>query len=80
MAKNIKVLGTGCMKCEKLYEMTKKAVEEMGINANVEKITDLNKIMEFGVALTPALVVDNEVKIAGKVPHSIDEIKKYLGD
>lgn len=76
--KKIKILGTGCMKCNQLYEMVDKAVNELGIDCEVEKITDLNKIMDYGVALTPALVVDNEVKFAGKFPKNIDELKKYL--
>ena len=76
--KEVKILGAGCMKCDRLYDMTKKAIDELGIECNIEKVTDLNKIMEFGVALTPALVIDNEVKFAGKVPGNIEEIKKYL--
>ncbi len=76
--KKIAILGTGCMKCEKLYEMVDKAVEELNGEYEVEKITDLNKIMEYGVALTPALVVDGEVKLAGKLPKSIEEVKKYI--
>ena len=76
--KKIKILGTGCMKCNQLYEMVDKAVNELEGDYEVEKITDLNKIMEFGVALTPALVVDDEVKFAGKLPKSVEEVKKYL--
>ena len=76
--KKVKILGTGCMKCQKLYEMIDQAVKELGGDFEVEKITDLNKIMEYGVALTPALVVDDEIKFAGKVPTSVEEIKKYL--
>ncbi len=76
--KKVKILGTGCMKCNQLYEMVDKAVNELEGDYEVEKITDLNKIMEFGVALTPALVVDDEVKFAGKLPKSVEEVKKYL--
>jgi len=76
--KKVKILGTGCMKCEKLYEMVNQAIKGLGGDYETEKITDLNKIMEYGVALTPALVVDDEVKFAGKVPTNVDEIKKYL--
>ena len=76
--KKIKILGTGCMKCNQLYDLINKAVEELGGEFEVEKITDLNKIMDFGVALTPALVVDDEVKFAGKIPKSVEEVKKYL--
>ena len=76
--KKIKILGTGCMKCNQLYDLINKAVEESNGEYEVEKITDLIKIMEFGVALTPALVVDGEVKFAGKLPKSVEEVKKYL--
>ena len=76
--KKVKILGTGCMKCNQLYEMVEKAVSELGGDYEVEKITDLNKIKDYGVALTPALVVDDEVKFAGKLPKNIKELKKYL--
>ncbi|EPY2278134.1 thioredoxin family protein [Clostridium sporogenes] len=73
----IKVLGSGCTNCKKLEENTKKAVESLGINATIEKVTDIKEIMSFGVMKTPALVVDGKVKIMGRVP-SPDDIKKYL--
>ena len=73
----IKVLGSGCANCKKLEENTRKAVEELGIEATIEKVTDFKKIMAYGVMKTPALVVDEKVKIMGRVP-SADEIKKYL--
>ena len=76
--KKILILGTGCMKCEKLYEMVNQAVRELGVEYEVEKITDLNKITEYGIALTPALVVDGEVKLAGKLPTNVEEIKRYI--
>jgi len=76
--KDIKILGTGCPKCNKLEELSKKAAEEAGIEFTVEKVKDINKIMEFGVMTTPALVVDGVVKVAGKVP-SIDELKELIG-
>jgi len=76
--KDIKILGTGCAKCNKLEEMARKAAEENGAEFTVEKVKDINKIMEFGVMTTPALVVDGEVKVAGKVP-SLDELKKLIG-
>ncbi len=75
--KNIKILGTGCPKCNKLEELSKKAAEENGIEFTVEKVSDINKIMEFGVMTTPALVVDGEVKVAGKIP-SLDDLKKLI--
>jgi len=73
----IKVLGSGCSNCKKLEENTRKAVEELGIEATIEKVTDFKKIMAYGVMKTPALVVDEKVQIMGRVP-SADEIKKYL--
>lgn len=73
----IKVLGSGCSNCKKLEENTRKAVEELGIEATIEKVTDFKQIMAYGVMKTPALVVDEKVKIMGRVP-STEEIKKYL--
>ena len=73
----IKILGTGCPKCKQLEENAKKAVELGGIDATIEKVTELNKIMDYGVMMTPALVVDGVVKSAGKVLNP-EEIKKFL--
>lgn len=73
----IQVLGTGCPKCLKLEELAKKAVAELGIEAKVEKVKELDKIMSFGVMVTPALVVDGTVKVAGRVP-DLETIKGYL--
>lgn len=73
----IKVLGSGCSNCKKLEQNTRKAVESMGIDATIEKVTEIKDIMAYGVMKTPALVVDEKVKIMGRVP-SADEIKKYL--
>ncbi|MDF7807484.1 thioredoxin family protein [Pontiellaceae bacterium B12219] len=73
----IQVLGTGCPKCKKTAEAAEAAVKELGIEVEIEKVTDLNEIMKFGVMLTPALAVDGEVKVVGKVP-SVDDIKKML--
>ena len=75
--KLIQVLGTGCAKCAKLKEDVDVAVAELGLDATVEKVEDIMKITEFGVMMTPALVVDGVVKISGKVP-SVDEIKGFL--
>jgi small redox-active disulfide protein 2 len=75
--KKIQILGTGCPKCKKLAELAEKAANELDIQYELEKVTALNDIMNFGVMSTPALVVDGEVKIAGKVP-IIDDIKKML--
>lgn len=73
----IQILGTGCAKCKTLYENTKKAVEETGVEAEIEKIEDIKEIMKFNVLMTPGLVIDGEVKAAGRVL-SPEDIKKLL--
>ncbi len=73
----LEILGTGCAKCVKLEELTKKAVQELGIEAEVTKVKDIKDIMNYGVMITPALVVDGVVKVAGKVP-SVEDIKKLI--
>ncbi len=73
----IQVLGTGCQKCTKLVESVEAVAVELGIDFELEKITDIKQIMDFGVMLTPALVIDGEVKVVGKVP-SPDELEKLL--
>ena len=75
--KLIQVLGTGCAKCAKLKENADKAVQELGIEASVEKVEDINVITSFGVMMTPALAIDGEVKAVGKVS-SPEEIKQLL--
>lgn len=77
MAKEIKVLGTGCPKCELLYENVIKAVEGLGIEANIIKIKDLVQIASHGVLTTPALVIDGELVSQGKVLN-VEEIKEFL--
>ena len=77
MKKEIKILGTGCPKCMKLAELAEQAAIELGIEYELEKVTDINDIISYGVMLTPALVVDGDVKFAGSVP-SIDQIICYL--
>jgi len=74
---NIKILGTGCAKCTKLEELAKKAVAELGVDANVEKVKDLDRIMDYGVMITPGLVIDEQVKATGKIP-SVDQIKAWI--
>ena len=64
----IKVLGTGCRKCNKLYEETKKAIEMAGVSADIEKVEKIDQIADYGVAITPALVIDGAEKSTGKVP------------
>ena len=76
--KKLQILGTGCAKCEKLAANTRAAAEALGIDYEIEKITDINEIMRFGVMLTPALVIDGEVVFQGKVP-TPDELKKIIG-
>ncbi len=73
----IEILGMGCPKCKQLFDNTKKAVDELGINAELIKVEDMVKITEYGVMTTPAVVVDGKVKVAGNVPSS-DEIKGML--
>jgi small redox-active disulfide protein 2 len=73
----IQVLGTGCQKCKTLAQHTEQAVSELGISAEITKVTDLKEIMAFGVMMTPALAVNGKVKVAGRVP-SAEEIKKLL--
>jgi small redox-active disulfide protein 2 len=73
----IKILGTGCSNCKRLEENAKKAVEDLGVEATIEKVTDIKEIMKYGVMKTPAIVVDEKVKAFGRVP-KVEEIKKYL--
>jgi small redox-active disulfide protein 2 len=73
----IQVLGTGCTKCKTLHEVVKKAVQEIGVDAEVEKVEDIQKIMLFEILMMPGLVINGEVKSAGRVP-SVEEIKKMI--
>jgi len=73
----IQILGTGCPKCKQLEANVKKALEETGKKAEIEKVTDVNKIIEAGVMATPALAIDGEVKSSGKIA-DVEEIKKLL--
>lgn len=75
--KKIQILGPGCPKCKKLAENAETAAKELQIECEIEKVTDINDIMGFGVMMTPALVIDGQVKTVGKVP-STDEIKQML--
>lgn len=74
---NIRVLGGGCCKCENLLEAVKEAVAEKGINAEIEYITDMARIMEYGIISTPALMVDDKVVSMGRVLKAKD-VLKYL--
>ncbi len=71
----IEVLGTGCAKCNKLYEAAKEVVAAKGVQAEVSHVTDLGELMKRGVMLTPALAVDGEVKVSGRVPGTAELIK-----
>jgi small redox-active disulfide protein 2 len=75
--KELRVLGPGCPRCEQLLRLTGQAAEEIGIEYHLEKITDITKFSDFGLMMTPGLVVDGELKLQGKVP-SLDEIKSML--
>ncbi len=75
--KNIQILGTGCPKCNRLAENAKEAAESLGLDHQIDKVTKINDIMSFGVMVTPALVIDGQVKSSGKVP-DVDEIKGML--
>ena len=68
MSKKIEILGTGCAKCNKLEENAKKAVQLAGTEATVTKVSDLAQIANYGVMITPALVLDGQVKVVGKIP------------
>jgi small redox-active disulfide protein 2 len=73
----IEILGTGCPKCKKLTELTEEAVNELGVSVEIIKVTDINKIIDYGVMVTPALVIDEDVKLAGKMPEK-EGIKRWI--
>jgi small redox-active disulfide protein 2 len=75
--KKIQILGTGCPKCKKLTENAEAAAKQLGIEYEIQKVTDINEIMKFGVMITPAIAVDGNVKVAGKVP-SVEQLKEML--
>ena len=76
--KKLQILGTGCPKCRKLAEATEEAARGLGIEYQLEKVTDITAIMSFNVMTTPALAVDGKVKVSGKIP-SIAELRTILG-
>ena len=73
----IKVLGPGCPKCEQAIKVIKETVAEVGVDANVEKITDIMEIAGYGIFGTPAVVIDGDVKIIGKIPKK-EDIKTWI--
>ncbi len=77
MARRIEVLGTGCPKCQMVVKHAEEAVRELGVEGSVEKVTNIVEIAGRGVMMTPALSVDGEIKVVGKVP-TVEEIKALL--
>ncbi len=75
--KKLQILGTGCPKCKKLYELVVQVVKDTATEAEVVKVEDINEILAFGVMMTPALAVDGVVKVTGRLPR-IDEIRNMI--
>lgn len=73
----LQILGTGCAKCNKLAELTEEAAKNAGVEYELEKVSEIREIVKFGVMTTPALVVDGEVKVAGKVPN-VNDLQKLI--
>ncbi len=74
---DIKILGPGCPRCQEVEKRTKEVVEEMKLEANIEKITDIRKIMEYRIMATPGLVINGKIKISGKIPAK-SQIKEFI--
>ncbi len=77
--KKLHVLGTGCAKCNHLMEITVQASEELALDCDIEKVDDVMRFADFGVMMTPALVVDGKIKVSGRVP-PVEEMKKLLAE
>jgi small redox-active disulfide protein 2 len=75
--RRVQVLGPGCPNCDRLFKDTQTALSELGVDAVVEKVSDIDAIIELGALMTPALAVDGEIRMVGKVP-PIEELKKLL--
>ena len=75
----IEILGTGCPKCKKLNEITQEIIKELGISADIAKVTNINDIIDYGVMITPAIVIDGDVKITGKIPGK-QEITDWINE
>jgi small redox-active disulfide protein 2 len=71
----IEILGTGCSKCKKTEKIVREAVEEVGIKVEIEKVEDMEKIIDKGVMMTPSIIIDGEIKIVGQVPKKEDIVK-----
>ncbi len=76
---NIKILGPGCTRCQQLEKTTKEVVKELGIDAEVEEVKDVNKIMEYPILTTPGLVINEQVVCAGRVPTK-DEVTQFIAN
>ena len=74
---NIKILGMGCSNCKTLYSIAEETANELKVTATFEKVEDIKKIMAYGVMRTPALVINEKVKVFGRIPKK-DEVKKYI--
>jgi len=72
---NIKILGTGCSKCQELEKTVREVVKELQVDATVQKVNEMGKILEYPILITPGLVIDEELVIAGKVPARADVVK-----
>ncbi len=73
----IQILGLGCSKCKRLYELANRALQETGVTASVEKVEDIEKIMKFEILMTPGLAIDGKVKTAGRIPN-LDEMRRLI--
>ena len=73
----IQILGTGCSKCKTLFDLANRALEETGVEAAVEKVEDIARILEFDILMTPGLAIDGKVKTAGRIPQ-LDEVKRFV--
>ncbi|RKD30555.1 thioredoxin family protein [Thermohalobacter berrensis] len=74
---NIKILGPGCKNCQKLYDMANEIVEELGIDAKIEKVTEFKDIASYGIMKTPGIVINEKVQVSGRVP-SKKEVKELI--
>ena len=77
--KRIKILGTGCPKCQQLADNARTAADQLGVECEIEKVTEISEIMKFGVMMTPGLVIEDQVKSSGKVLN-VEQIKSMLRD
>ncbi|MDI3473129.1 MAG: hypothetical protein PWQ48_1410 [Thermotogaceae bacterium] len=77
MAKKVEILGKGCPRCKQTEKLVRMAIEELGIEAVVEKVQDINEIISRGVVSTPAVAIDGKIVVSGRIP-SLEEVKKFL--